>query len=758
VSADSEIVVVGGDAAARAAVRDDLVHAGLRARAASALDEVAPSDEPAAAPALVVVLGDEPAALVRQVRTRAAIADVPVLAIVERAPPTLATESLAAGAADVATLPLAPGVLVARCRTLLRLGRGALPALAPALLRVNDILSTHGDDAAGLVAVLEVACDVLGYERASLLAHLDGSEHCFVIAATDAPTRSKFTLAITDYPEVAAAIRSGKPVIIDDAATDPITADVADKLTRVRGLAVFPVLWRGKPLGALLLRRGGPGPSHVPGQLDLGRLIAANMGAHLRHGDVIQSLREQTHRISRARYEVERRLRGIHSLKEHFEAGADGVVVLDDEGRMLFVNRAAERITGFARDGLLGTALANLCPPDQRSMVADAVASVLAGNNLEPFDLQVSTTTGAPIWVSVSTSTVLSDSGAVILTFRDVSAERLLETELRSTKEFLERLIDSTVDAIIAADLRGNIILFNQGAERLFGYPAAQVIGHMRVWELYEHGVAKQIMRMLRSTAYGGVGRLEQTRREIRTSAGDVVPVSLTASIIYEGEAEVASVGILTDLRERIRMEQRLLQAQQKLQLSERQAMIAELAGAAAHELNQPLTSIMGYAELIQRQAKGLGGPPPPHLRAVGIILAEAERMAGIVKKIGRITKYETTDYVGGARIVDISRSTAEITGAVPTIDDIALPVPRGDQLAAGAVTISASTTLASSGAAGESRDTQRDLGAAIAMAQAAGDAAAPTTPATEQDTADLRPLGDLDGLAALSALQRSTR
>src|SRR6185436_5527205 len=245
---------------------------------------------------------------------------------------------------------------------------------------------------------------------------------------------------------------------------------------------------------------------------------------------------------------------------------------------------------------------------------------------------------------------VLAATGAVILAFRDVTAERGLEQELRSTKEFLERLIDSAVDAIIAADLRGNIILFNQGAERLFGYRARDVIGRIPVWELYEEGGAKQIMRMLRSTSYGGVGRLEQTRREVRIAGGEVVPVSMTASTLYERDREVATVGILTDLRERIRMEQRLLDAQQKLQLSEKQALVAELAGAAAHELNQPLTSIMGYAQLIERQSADKAAQ---HLRAVGVILSEAERMAGIVKKIGKITKYETTDYVGSARMLD---------------------------------------------------------------------------------------------------------
>jgi signal transduction histidine kinase len=137
---------------------------------------------------------------------------------------------------------------------------------------------------------------------------------------------------------------------------------------------------------------------------------------------------------------------------------------------------------------------------------------------------------------------------------------------------------------------------------------------------------------------------------------------------VYEGEREVATVGILTDLRERIRMEQRLLDAQQKLQLSEKQALVAELAGAAAHELNQPLTSIMGYAQLIQRQAppSAVDSDRPPHLRAVSVILAEAERMAGIVKKIGKITKYETTDYVGSARIFDLDRAAADSMDAIP--------------------------------------------------------------------------------------------
>ncbi|HTL33003.1 MAG TPA: PAS domain S-box protein [Kofleriaceae bacterium] len=655
---NAPIVVLGGSEEDRASLVSQLTSSGL---SASGVTKLTAAD---GLPALIVVTGDACLELVQEARDVPALAETPILAIVPPLPVTTLAGALAAGATDVVRTPVPSALLAARCRNCLKLSRRDA-AGAQALSKINEILTAEGDDSEALIQVLQITASVLGFDRASLIAHIEGSDHAFVIAASDADPMQRFTLSISEYPEVIEGMRSPQPLLIDDVLTHPTTAALADVLAprKVRGVAVFPVQWRGRSLGAILLRKRLPGTAHVgPRGVELGKLISSITAAHLRHGAVLESLRDQTHRISRARYEAERRLRGIDSLKEHFEAGADGVVVLDDGGRILFVNRAAERITGFARDGLLGSELVDLVPMDQRAMISDAIAKVLAGVNVETFDLELSTTSGSPVWVSASTSTVLAGTGAVILAFRDVTAERALEHELRSTKEFLERLIDSTVDAIIAADFKGQIILFNQGAERLFGYRAREVIGKKPVWELYEKDGARHIMRMLRSTSYGGVGRLEQTRRQVHIATGETVPVSMTASIVYEGEREVATVGILTDLRERIRMEQRLLDAQQKLQMSEKQALVAELAGAAAHELNQPLTSIIGYAQLIQRQS----AQEAAHLRAVGIILSEAERMAGIVKKIGRITKYETTDYVGSAKMLDLDRAAASSDAGIP--------------------------------------------------------------------------------------------
>lgn len=623
-------------------------------------------------PNLVVVVGPDVVALVEAARAAPPLADVPMLAVTDDP-----AAAVAAGATDSAFPHLAPLALAQRVRNLVVLGRLGGPwapgALGPVLVQINDILAAQGDDIGALTEVLQLTRECLKFDRASLLAHMIGSEHAFVIAATDDPGCSQFTLSIEDYPEVAEAIRTGTTVLIDDALSHPLTAARARPLGgRVRGVCVYPVTWRGRPLGAILLRKGTPGARHVIGRgAEFLQLIGTLTAAHLRHGAVLETLRDQSHRISRLGYEAERCLRSIDSLKEHFEAAADGVAIVNDQLSVLFVNQAAERIIGRARGALVGRSMSEWVVPDAVGVVAAMVERIVTGGSVDAFDLDLIAGAGQRRIVSISSSTVLSATGAAILTFRDVTAQRAMESELRATKDFLERLIDSAVDAIVAADLRGNVMLFNQGAERLFGYRADEVIGRLPVWSLYDDGVPRQIMRMLRSTAHGGVGHLEPTRREVKSKSGELVPVTMTASIIYEGGHEVATVGIFSDLRDRIHIEQRLLLAQEKLQVSEKQALVAELAGATAHELNQPLTSILGYAELIQRQSP----PDAEHLRAVAVIREQAERMADIVKKIGRITRYETMPYVGGASIIDLERSTAGDIDLART----PVPSPRAD-------------------------------------------------------------------------------
>jgi PAS domain S-box-containing protein len=679
------IVVIGGDADARSQIvtalerggfSDVIVHADVPgpcdadapdagAAAGQPIGRLCPEPLPGA-PDLVVTVGG--VATCEQARKQ--FPDVPVLAALDdagaapgaRAAPDAAATALRAGADEVVLAPLEVPVLVTRARRLISAAQTqrkahCLAGLQEALLDILRLGATGGDSPEMLRQALVVATDVLEFDRASLIAHAVGSDLGYVIAATDEPDLAHFAIAMDKYPELTAAMGMGKPILLDDARTSPVMAPVVDTLVdkEVRGVAVFPVLWNGEVLGAVQFRRARPGVRHVnPYRQTFAVMFADLMAARLQHGKVLESLREKTQRLSRTRFEVERRLRTIDALKEHFEAAADGVLVLDAEGRVLFVNSTAEQITGFARESLIDAEIDVLVPEAERERVRLAVAEVLQGHNVEAFDLDLNTTSGESICVSVTTSTVLGQSGAAILMFRDVTHQRALESELRKTKDFLERLIDATVDAIVAADLRGNILIFNKGAERIFGYTAEEVLGRRHIWDLYAAKVPQRVMRMLRSTQYGGPGRIDQIRHEILNGRGDRVPVNMTASIVYEDGREAATVAIFSDLRDRIRIEQRLLQAQEKLEVTEQQAMLAQLAGTAAHELNQPLTSLQALAEMLRRQ----GEEGAPYMRYVDSIVEQIDRIGSIVRRIGKITKYETKQYMPGTWIVDLDKSS----------------------------------------------------------------------------------------------------
>ena len=97
-----------------------------------------------------------------------------------------------------------------------------------------------------------------------------------------------------------------------------------------------------------------------------------------------------------------------------------------------------------------------------------------------------------------------------------------------------------------------------------------------------------------------------------------------------------------------------LEQAQERIIRAEKEAAVVELAGATAHELYQPMTVVWGFVEILLKNKDSADSRPLEH------IVKNLSRMRDIVDRIGKITHYETQDYPGGVKIVDISRSAAQ--------------------------------------------------------------------------------------------------
>jgi PAS domain S-box-containing protein len=516
------------------------------------------------------------------------------------------------------------------------------------LCKAAQVLAV-GTGESQLHAVAEHVAHALTASSVSVLAVVSDADAAYIVADSDEIEVGRMRLPLAQYPHIKRALETGEVTFSGAAAGAPLLAEMS---------AIFPIIVGRKPVGALIARFPSDAGARPPGPVvTLGRLAASMVGMVLRGAKALEPIRERTRRITLQDFHEERRVRAIERYRAFIDSASDGIVVLDANGRVLYMNRAAEEVTGYARDGLGGRPLSQIVPEVFRAKLEGEIARASTAEHVDNFDLELITTSGDRITVSVASIGILSEYEAAIFSFRDVTLARELERELRRTTEFLERILNSTVDGIIAADMRGTILLFNQGAERICGYKAGDVIGKMSVRRLYPPGVAQEVMRLIRSAEHGGGGRLEPVRRELASATREKIPVSISAALVFDDEGrEIATVGIFSDLRERLRMEERLASAQEKLAVSEKQAVAIELAGAAAHELNQPLTSVMGYAQMLMRKL----GPADAHIPTVQTILDEAERMAAIVRQLGSLTRYETKSYVGGAQIIDLDRSARE--------------------------------------------------------------------------------------------------
>jgi PAS domain S-box-containing protein len=651
------VLVVDNDTVTRRVLTQALASAGLEhvavASGSEALEQI-----DRVSPSLVlldpVMSAPDGYELLRIVRSRPETRDLPVVVLTAPQADEEVWRAFDAGADDFVAKPFNPGELIARIRGQLRL-RGIVEALgkkeqdARLLLELTQALASNLDFRGILFTVVQRIADVAKVDRVSIVLVRETGDVGYVVAASDDEQLRDLPIDLAKYPEIQQVLSSCEPLVVPDVATHPLLeiARHEPHKSDFSSLAILPILYERRPMGVLFLRA-----RHTfafgEHELALCKTGSNAMAIALRNARILQSLRDQTQEVTVAKFEAERRNRALQRYADFFESAADGIVVIDADGHLLFSNPRARAISGYSEIDLRGRRVGDVFATEDARLAHDLRQAFSRGRYPQNVDVRIKRKSGDIAILSVNFNSVLREEGVVLCTFRDVTAERGVEHELHKTRDFLQRVIDSSVDAIVSADLRGRILLANPAAEKIYGFPVAELIGR-DVRLLYPDGVAQDVMRRIRA----GGGRVEGLQTEVLDDRKNRIPVLLSAALLYEDGAAIGSVGIFTDLREKMRMEQRLAQAQEQILAQERQAIVAELAGAAAHELNQPLTSVIGYAELLKRRLEG----DAPRYSAAEIILNEAERMAEIVRKIGKITKYETKSYVGRARILDLDRS-----------------------------------------------------------------------------------------------------
>ena len=244
-------------------------------------------------------------------------------------------------------------------------------------------------------------------------------------------------------------------------------------------------------------------------------------------------------------------------FKNLFEHVATGVFISSKEGKFLNANQALLDMLGYdSKEAFLNIDLPQdlyVRPEDRRTFQE----MMERDGRVIDYEVEFKRKDGSTIPILLTGHARYDQQGNIIgyegLNV-DLTQRKLMEKELREAYDFMNKIVQSSPNAITATDMKGNILIWNQGAEETLGYRASDVIGKMNIRKIYPEGVARKVMQMLRSDKSGEVGRLNTYPMVYVRRDGEVVEGNLSAAIIYDANGkEIASVGSFVDLRDRCR-------------------------------------------------------------------------------------------------------------------------------------------------------------------------------------------------------------
>ncbi len=228
------------------------------------------------------------------------------------------------------------------------------------------------------------------------------------------------------------------------------------------------------------------------------------------------------------------------------ESSDDAILSKDLNGNITSWNQAAEKIYGYTADEMLGTSITRLIPADRQAEEEQILARLRRGEKLEHFETVRQTKDKRLIDVSITTSPIRDASGKLVgasKIARDITERK----KALMVANRLAAIVDSSDDAIIGKDLSGIVTSWNHGAEKIFGYTAAEMVGNSVSRLIPEDRLAEeeQILARLRrgeKLEHFETLRLAKNKR--------LIDVSITTSPIRDAKGNIVGASkILRDIK-----------------------------------------------------------------------------------------------------------------------------------------------------------------------------------------------------------------
>jgi two-component system, cell cycle sensor histidine kinase and response regulator CckA len=300
-----------------------------------------------------------------------------------------------------------------------------------------------------------------------------------------------------------------------------------------------------------------------------------------------------------------------------FERALEGILVARGD-TLEFVNPSLEGILGYPLEKITSGPFINFIHPDDQAMVVDHHLRRMRGEPVGTgYDFRIIDSGGAVKWLTISSQVIEWEGAPANLSFiADITKRKRVEEALKKSERNLSDIIEFLPDATFVIDLEGTVIAWNRAIEEMTGIPKEKMLGQKdHAYTIPFYGERR---RQLLDLIDESDQELESKYKTIQRK-GSALYAEAFAPALYGGKgahfwatgaplfddsgSRVGAIESIRDITERVQMEEEKRSLEERLNRAEKMEALGILAGGVAHDLNNVLGVIVGYAELLMMKA-----------------------------------------------------------------------------------------------------------------------------------------------------------
>jgi two-component system cell cycle sensor histidine kinase/response regulator CckA len=381
----------------------------------------------------------------------------------------------------------------------------------------------------------------------------------------------------------------------------------------------------------------------------------------------LEELHQQNEELIATRHLVEAERQRYYDL---FNFAPDGYLVTDGTGIIQEANHAAANLLNVRQSYLIGKPMSVFVHQTERQKFRQIILQLQQQGQIKTEELQIFHHQGSIDFPAELTAIVVEDSqgktGNLRWVFRDISEQQAALRERHQTEQKIREqaaLLDITTDATIVQDLYNQILFWNQGAEKMYGWQVQEAHGK-NAWELLSKETSPLLSAALKTVVERGMWQGELRKF---TKNGDELIIASRWTLMLDAVGLPKSILIVdTDITEKKQLETQLLRSQ-------RLESLGTLASGIAHDLNNIFTPMMTIAQLLPLKYPDLDDVS---LQMLKILETNTKRGSDLVQQILSFTRgseKKTTIVLVSQLIEDIKQIVQQ---TFPKFIDITTDIP----------------------------------------------------------------------------------